>query len=660
LRQALGASHLRQIISHTGAAVTSAAFSPDGRHIAAASDDGTVTVYDSDTGELVRAARPVSAPSNNFGSPAVFTADGQAVVFSTTSGKAYVWRWRSGSDPTMLQTSNISATTVAPRRDLFATGDDSGRIQLWNSQGEQRGTLFGLPVDSHVNALAFTPDGATLASGSDWNLSLWNMRPSVPKLALRHDGTAQSVAFSSDGKSVAAAGNGKVGLWAATAGGRWRPQKFGDVDQIAGSLVKFSSTGGRLAIVRGNVAEVWNARNGRRLVELNGHSDSILDIAFSRDGNQIVTAAADATGRVWEGLNGGTLLQLRGHAGAVYDASFSPDGNRVLTAGADGTVRTWDVAAGRVLTRHYAEVRSAAFGPMGETVVTASRDTTSCFVRNLSSGACRLVAKRRGAVMDARISSSGSDILTAHSDGTVSVWSTALKREVARLTRSGLPIESAAFSSDGQLIAVGNGSHVYEWRWKENPARVLEATTDVLIRDAILDVQFGPGRYDNLILTAHADGTARLWDSRRVKVVRRFSEPGADVTYEAKFSPMGDRVVTANGDGIARVWDTASGRRLQELRSVSRRPLTSVNFSPDGAWVVAGDTEGNVTIWDVASEKVLAVLPWHAGAVNSVEFKPTGDGQILSTGEDGVVRLSTCTSCGPVGSLLEAARRLPK
>ena len=658
LREALGASHLRQIVSRTGAGVTRAAFSPDGQHIAAVTDKRTITVYDSDTGGRVRATLPVSASSNNFGAPPAFTADGQAVVFWTTSGKAYVWHWGSGSDPTMLPTSNVSATAVATGRDLFATGDTTGYIQLWNSQGERRGERFSLPMDSHVNALALSPDAATLVSGTDLNLSLWSIRSSLPKPVWSHPVNAQSVALSSDDIFVAAAGGGKVSLWAAAGGA---PQKFGDVDHLAGSSVKFSPTGRRLAIVRDNVAEVWNARGGS-LVELNGHSGGILAIAFSPNGNQIVTAAADATARVWEGLNGGTLLQLRGHAGAVYDASFSPDGNHVLTAGADGTVRMWDVAAGTVLWRHNAAVEDAAFGPMGKTVVTASHDKTSCFISKRGRSRCRHPDNSASAVWDARISSSGKDILTAHEDGTVVVSSVSPKREVARLTWPGLRIRSAAFSASGQLIAAGSGSDLYIWKWRENPfERRQRATTSVLIPDAILDVQFGPGRYDYLVLTAHADGRAWLWDSRTGKHVRPLSAPGADVTYEAKFSPTGDRVVTASGDGIARVWDTASGRRLHELRSVLRRPLTSVNFSPDGAWVVAGDTDGNVMIWDAANDKMLAVLPWHAGAVNSVEFSPDGDGQILSTGDDGTVRLSRCEEiCGPVGSVLEAARRLPK
>jgi WD40 repeat protein len=676
LREALGASHIRQIISRNGRSMTGAAFSRDGRHIVTAGDAGTVSVHSLDAREPVRTLSIGGA--SNLRSPPAFVADDQAVVATTLSGQTYLWRWKSGSGADKPLVTNVVATAVDPGNDRVATADRGGMIQVWDSSGRRRGRLSG--GRAFVSSLAFSPDGTLLASGGQLGLSLWD-RAKEDKLP-PDSGAVSSVAFSSDGNYLAAAGDGGVKVWAA-AGGTWEPKELSGAGSAGGRIVRFSPKGHRLAIVRGSVVEVWNVKDGSREAVLSGHSDSILNVAFNDDGNQVITAGTDATARVWEVLDGEALLYLRGHAGAVFDARFSPDGKQAVTTGADGTVRLWDVSTGSSLPkRHFAPAQSAAFGPMG-TAVTASADTTSCLIHDLGGGSppCPFIkdherAERdRSVVMDARISADGRNVITAHSDGTVAVWRIGGKDKTPLLTTQPdkrFPVNSAAVSPNGDEIAFGAGVKLYLWTWRHagSPPSGFSWRADdseqLFVNDSILDVQFGPGRYSNLVLTAHADGEARLWSwktdssGRKTGLPVRPFKSGSDVTYEAKFSPAGDRIVTANGDGVARVWDTASGRLLHELKNVSGRALTSVNVSPDGNWVVAGDTGGDVLVWEVASTKLLAVLPRHAGAVNSVQFSPAGDGRILSAGDDGGIRVSTCTTCGSVDDLLVAAEHLAR
>jgi WD40 repeat protein len=666
LRRALGASHLRQIVRKSGS-VTSAAFSGDGKYIVAAGDDGIVDLYKSDTGDRMPPLR-INDPSNLRSAPAL-TADGQVVVASTTAGKTYLWRWRSGSGPVVLgeRDRDISAAAVAVRRDLVATGHQNGDIRLWNSSGKLLGQLSG--TQGFVNALAFAPNGA-IASASDRGLTLWKRRqPNGQQYRgqqLLTDQAVRSVAFSPDGDYVAAAGSFGAGIWSTST--EKPPAVFGSTPGgSAASLVVFSRNGGLLAIVRDNFAEVWRVDNGHKVAELHGHSDDILHLAFSEDGRQIITAGADSTARVWEAQNGGTRLQLLGHAGAVFDASFSPDWKQVVTAGADGTIRIWDVADSKRLRWHGAAAQSAAFGPKGESVVTAGFDTKAFFIDFASPRESKdITPSSRSVVMDAGVSGDGQNIVTVNSDRTAAVWSSRGKHErKATLDQQDYSINSAAFSPDGSEIAFGVGPKpvIWSWRDEDKPREFAWKSVEsdkLLVNDSIRDLEFGPGRYSDFVLTAHDDGSARLWNWKTRHFVRSFAKPGADITYRAKFSPDGDRVVTANGDGTARIWDTASARLLHELTSVSRRGLKSVDFSPDGAWVAAGDTEGNLLVWEAASAKILAILPRHAGAINSVEFSPAGDGQILTAGDDGTIRLSACTTCGPVGDLLAAAGRLAR
>src|SRR5215472_11115887 len=87
----------------------------------------------------------------------------------------------------------------------------------------------------------------------------------------------------------------------------------------------------------------------RELLTLTGHSDAIRFVAFSPDGQRIVTCSGDKTAKVWETASGQLLLTLTGHSETLASAAFSPDGQRIATACLDRTAKMWDTATGKEL-----------------------------------------------------------------------------------------------------------------------------------------------------------------------------------------------------------------------------------------------------------------------------------------------------------------------
>ena len=81
-------------------------------------------------------------------------------------------------------------------------------------------------------------------------------------------------------------------------------------------------------------ARVWEARTGRPVAELRGHTDRLTRAAFSPDGRWIVTSSDDDTARVWNARTGRIAAELRGNSGNVSGAQFSPDGRLVVMASA--------------------------------------------------------------------------------------------------------------------------------------------------------------------------------------------------------------------------------------------------------------------------------------------------------------------------------------
>jgi WD40 repeat protein len=97
-------------------------------------------------------------------------------------------------------------------------------------------------------------------------------------------------------------------------------------------------------------------------------------VAFSSDGDSIVTASNDATAKLWDTKTCAFLLTLKGHANRMHAASFSPDGSRVVTPSEGGTARLWDLKAGAsllIITRSANFGSTASFSSGGSLVISA-------------------------------------------------------------------------------------------------------------------------------------------------------------------------------------------------------------------------------------------------------------------------------------------------
>lgn len=106
--------------------------------------------------------------------------------------------------------------------------------------------------------------------------------------------------------------------------------------------------------------------------ELLRHPRAIHALAFSPDGNRIVSGGGDGRVRIYDGTTGAEQADLAGHDGEVLTVSFSPDGRHAASGGVDRTIRVWDVADRkevRVLRGYLGDVTSVAFSPDGKFLV---------------------------------------------------------------------------------------------------------------------------------------------------------------------------------------------------------------------------------------------------------------------------------------------------
>jgi WD40 repeat protein len=409
----------------------------------------------------------------------------------------------------------------------------------------------------------------------------------------------------------------------------WQRQLHLDLRTLRGHSggvlsVAFSPNGQR--IVTGSLdgtAKVWDAANGKELLTFKGHRLRINSVAFSPDGQRIATGSGDATVKLWDSTSGKELLTLKGHHKTVTCVAFSSDGQRIASGSEDATVKLWDSTSGKeslTLKGHTNDVTSVAFSPDGRRIVSGGDNVA--MVWDAASGAQLFVLTGHFyTVLSVAFSPDGQKIVTGSYDILAKVWDAASGKELRTLQGRNI-ILSVAFSPDGRRIALGGRDPTVQVRDADSGEELLALIGH---DDYVCSVAFSPdGRR---LVTGSLDRTAKLWDlGNREKLLA----PGGKCVSNAAFSHDGQRIATGGEDGTVKVWATASGKELLKFKAHSLM-IRALAFSPDGQHIVtSGLNDPTPKVWHAASGKELFSLKGHSDEIYSAAFSP--DGQRIVTG----------------------------
>jgi RNA polymerase sigma factor (sigma-70 family) len=615
-----------------GGPVNAVAFAPNANHLASASDDRTVRLWDPATGQELR----LFAGHTDKVRFVAFSPDGKKLASISPDNTVRLWDVATGKELRQLPGGNRSSSvSFSPDSKVAAyaswDGGDTVKVYLLEcASGKVVRHLGEQPLGAGVLSALFSPDGKTFACR--WSqipgVALYEVEsgkelrvfPCKYDIASSTGAEAQAIAFSPDGKLLASgASNDRVHLWDATSGEVVRTL---DVPNFGNPAVAFSPDGKMLATARhpkedNEPITLWEVSSGKMIRQFGGSWMNFRSLCFSADGTTLATASSANRIQLWDVATGKLRLPSGGHQDQVNSVAWSPDGETVASAGWDATVRLWDVVTRkelRQLDRHKSSVHAVHFSPDGKFIASGS------YFRPLSvqdvTGAKepRLFGEEQNGAGFVRFSPDGKVIASGRTDATICLWNSITGKEVRSLNVKGA--SAMAFSPDGLCLASSASREKIVQLW--DLAGGKEIRTFAGPQAWMWAVAFSPD--GKLLVAGGSDGNrirgdhaVHIWEAASAKPLFAL-EGHEDAVRTIAFAPDGRTIASAGDDRTIRLWEVHSGKQRCLLQG-HQGPVTSLAFSPDGRSLVTGSADGTLLIWNTHSK-----LPARGTAISAQEM----------------------------------------
>ncbi len=291
------------LLAQNQAPVTSVAFSPDGKRLVTGHHDESVTLWDLSSAEpnkqlLGKHRRPVTSVA--------FSPDGRIVASAGIDRNVMLWdtakRARLGQP--LRHPGIVHMLAFEPKRGVLGTVSAGKHVKVWDLAMLDAPTeAFAADLDA-AYFIAFSADGslAATASGDNnenvfvWSTGEWKRQGA----ALTHPGQVHALAFAPQGNTLASGGWSVVALWDAAAQGPLAQLQHAADESV--QCLAFSPDGATLAVGLTNQRIVlWDVAKRQRRADLSGgHQDEVWSVAFRPDGAMLASAAKDGTIALWQ------------------------------------------------------------------------------------------------------------------------------------------------------------------------------------------------------------------------------------------------------------------------------------------------------------------------------------------------------------------------
>ena len=605
-----------QIIQSTPFWISSVSFSPNGKILASGSFDRAIRLWDVASGLLLQTLHGHTDLVRSI----CYSPNGHLLASGSEDETIRLWAADSGNHLRTLQghLDGVTAVCFSPDGHTLASGSFDNTVRLWCTASGQ--ALQTYQENAHgIYAVCFSPHGHLLASGGrSRSIQLWDVPamltsnsvdgvgPSAPqpmRTLQGHRDTITTVSFSPDGHTLASGSEDQtIRLWEVDGG-----QLLQTLHGHAGWLtsVCFSPNGYTLASGGEDRAIcLWEAESGQALQTLQGYTCWVNSVCFSPDGRLLASGESDGTIHLWEVATGELCMTLQSDNNWVNSVCFSPDGHTLASGGWGTTVSLWDVwepdtqeARQRGQRRMTLQDRtdslhSICFSPDGHTLAGGGGDwDQTARLWDVATGQLKLTLEgHTDWVSSVCFSPDGHILATGSGDQTIRLWDlrtmtrsiSGCRQPIQTLQGPTDQFESVCFSPDGQTLASGSRAQSIQlWDVTSGQLQMsLQGHTGW-----VKSVCFSPD--GQALASGSSDQTLMLWDINSGQT-RAVLQGHTGQIESVCFSPNGQTIASGSKDGTIKLWDVKTGDCRKTLRP--DRPYERMNITG-----VTGITEAQKT-----------------------------------------------------------------
>jgi len=526
---------LRTISTHAST-VHILAVLPD-RRLASGSDDGTIKLWDSATGQL---AANLEGHSSSVIALAVLP-NGQ-IASGSYDQTIKIWDLATGQLAASLEghSASVYALVVLPDGRLASAGSWEGSIMLWDSATDQLAASLG-GHSSSVCALVLLPDGRLASGSDDRTIKLWDTATGKLTASLEgHSSSVRALVVLPDGRLASGSDDRTIKLWDTAKG------------QLTASLV--------------------------------GHSASVYALAVLPDG-RLASGSEDRTIRLWDPARGQHAASPKGHSGQVNALAVLPDG-RVASTGSWGSIKLWDPATGQQANNfedYFSWVWALAVLPDGR----LAKGSGDC-IKLWDPTTVKITTEVRfnGTQIMSLVLLPDGRLVAGLSNKTIKVLDFSSQQIGATLAGHSGAVRALAVLPDGRLASGADDRTIKLWDPASGQLQAtLEGHSDWVRALAVLP--------DGRLASGADDRTIKLWDPASGQLQATLEGHSGSVNALAVL-PDG-QLASGSGDNTIKLWDPTSAKpESSQPQFVADAAILALAFLPAPPTLVAGDASGRL------------------------------------------------------------------
>ena len=591
---------------HQGGSINCIFPSPDGRLLISNSVYGNPKVFAWDRAS----GKPLHEFPGNYEYKTIAVSSDGRILATPQGQNVELWDIHAGTLIRKFQADNeeeLYGLAFSPDGKMLASGGSDRRVRLWNAQTGKLKREIGLAPTAHqTTLLAFTPDGRKIVAADHlekW-ISVFDVSDGKLLHALQPKTFIRCLSVSPDRASLITGGEGAIPVWN-IATGRLVREIPGDKTIMA---VAFSPDGKSIAVSSGGgepfsgAVSVFDALSGK--VRWRSKTSPPWGLAFAANGKTLFTGSPRI--RSWSVADGTEQNPVEDMPEGIGSISVSPDGGTIASTAT--ALWLWDTKSLRRVSKIVMDdpIWDARFSPDGKWIATsAGKGAVQVLDRATGKPTRKISLKSWARSVD--FSQDGKSLLTVSGDGDLQQWDIAGGREMRCFTKPASSLGYVTYSRAGSLLAAVD-MHEEIHFWDTGSGKELDYPTGQINtleeepepagqpRGFRPQMLFNPD--GKMLITSRCQSQIHIWEMASGKQRLRLGGQG-DWIEALAITPDGRTLASSSWDRTIRLWDARTGAQLSQFEG-HRGHAHSLAFAPDSTRLYSGGQDGTILVWDVA------------------------------------------------------------